>query len=644
LKRHARIVALALILLASLPPCALAQTPPAKPKKPATTTVAPPRVELDPLAEIQRNVAISLLTSLADEARSFRDPVLRARVQVKAADALWETDVERARALFRRAWEAASTADDESQRRFDEELRARRAARGGGAMALNIRLTNLRGEVLRLAARRELALGEEFLTQMDEARKQESSTTTTTTPAGQQASAPPPPPPTRALSETPAAVRKRLDLAEQVLADGDAERALQFADPALTSANLHTLSFLAKLRVKNPSAADQRYAALLGGAANDPASDANTASLLTSYLFTPHLYVTFNTSGGSNQMQTGDPITPPASSTPQLRAAFFQTAAAILLRPLPPPEQDRTSAGRAGTYMVIARLLPLFEQHAPAHAPALQSKLAALQSDTPERNRQPDNRALTNGLVPEDSAGDRVQEQLDRLEQAKTPAERDDIYVNAALNAVNQKDARAGELADKIEDLDLRKQVRAFIAFDALRKATREKDGAEVLRRARAVELTPIQRTWGITEAARMLRETDAGRAIEALDDALVEARRIDQAAPERARALVAIVTQLFRLDKGRAWEAMSEMVKAANAAEGFTGSDGELPSTIESKNMIVTTSSYAETFDLRGIFNALANDDLNRAVSIAKTLNGESARATATLAVATAILDKKRK
>jgi hypothetical protein len=74
----------------------------AQPKKSKTNNE-----EADAEAAQQRTVAISLVTSLADEARSFKDQTRRARVQARAADVLWDTDPERARELFRRAWEAA---------------------------------------------------------------------------------------------------------------------------------------------------------------------------------------------------------------------------------------------------------------------------------------------------------------------------------------------------------------------------------------------------------------------------------------------------------------------------------------------------------------------------------------------------------
>src|SRR5262245_3175614 len=84
-----------------------------------------PNTEEDADAAQQRTVAISLVSTLADEAGSFKDQTRRARVQARAADVLWDSDPERARELFRRAWEAAEIVDAEKQaeerRRLESE-------------------------------------------------------------------------------------------------------------------------------------------------------------------------------------------------------------------------------------------------------------------------------------------------------------------------------------------------------------------------------------------------------------------------------------------------------------------------------------------------------------------------------------------
>jgi hypothetical protein len=50
------------------------------------------------------------------------------------------------------------------------------------------------------------------------------------------------------------------------------------------------------------------------------------------------------------------------------------------------------------------------------------------------------------------------------------------------------------------------------------------------------------------------------------------------------------------------------------------------------------------ESFDLSGLFTALAQEDLNRAVDPLRGFTGESPRSVAVLAVARTVLDKKRK
>jgi hypothetical protein len=91
------------------------------------------RPDDDPLAAQRSATAASLLTSLADKARSFRDMTLRARAQARAADALWELDAELARTFFRRAWADADATDREIARKREEDRKAQLAS-GGVAM------------------------------------------------------------------------------------------------------------------------------------------------------------------------------------------------------------------------------------------------------------------------------------------------------------------------------------------------------------------------------------------------------------------------------------------------------------------------------------------------------------------------------
>jgi hypothetical protein len=621
--------------LVALPALAIAQTPSGKtatPQKAAKNEkgAKPTRERPDPLASQRRATAITLATSLADEARSFHDEQLRARVQMRAADALWESDMEQARALFRRAWDSADAADRESFRLYEEKLRAEkeRGTWAGSGPA------NLRGEVLRLVARRDRALGEEFLAKLAEAKEQENQNLTITTSNA-------PAQPTTDPEKPPFAIAQRLLLAREFLEDGDTERALQVADKALDLVTTRGINFLSMLREKDQAAADKRFAAMFQRSAADPSSDATHVSVLSSYVFTPFMTIVVRGNGQNHTSQERDRIVAPNIS-PELRAAFLRSAAQILLRPIPTPDQDRTIAGRGGLYFTIARLLPLFDQYASEASTDLRAQMGALAPDAPERFRTGTDKMLTRGLVPEETQRDEGQEALENAGRAATPAERDLSFARAAMVAARKGDASARDLVDKIQDSELRQSARAFIDFSLVSRAIDRKDAQEALRLARTGELTSLQRVWALTGIARFVKNTDAKSAGEILDEAAVEARRIGGTDADRTRALLGVATRMYEVDRTRSWEIVAEAVKAANAATGFTGSDAEIVSRFKTARGTSTTNMTVESFNLDGIFGLLARDDLFRAVELAKTFTGEAPRATATLAIIRAILNRK--
>ena len=617
----------ALFCLVTLPSLVNAQTPTAKDatqiKAASSKKASASRAEVDPLAEQRRITALSLLKSLADEAKGYRDQTLRARVLSRAADALWDSEQDRARTLFESAWDAAEEADAESARKLEEDIRRQEQTTGSVAVTPP---PSVRNEVLRLASRRDRALGEEFLKKMEESKEREAANSS--------------------LGRDPwmskPSQAQRLSLATQLLQDGDTEHALQYADPALTSVTVETINFLSALREKDAAAADKRFVALLQLAAVDPQSDANTVSGLSSYVFTPFLYITFERRGGANQMARRGP-TPAPDIPADLRKAFFQVAAQILLRPLPPPDQDTTSSGRIGKYMVIKRLLPLFERYAPDHFAELGTMMAALSTDAPDRMRTGENRAVNRGITPEDNSRDRMEGFQDRIDRAANSAERDAIYADMASALAGANDARGRDLVDKIEDSDLRRQTRAFVDFEYLNNALQKKDTQEALRIARSGELTHLQRVWGFTQAARQLLKSERARAIDILEEATAEARRIAASEMERPRALIAITSVLIEADAARAWDLISEVVKAANSSDGYTGDDARMTSSLRFKNGVVVNSANVPDFDLLGLFRSLAKYDLYRAIEAAKNFTGEAPRANATLAIARAVLEEKQ-
>jgi hypothetical protein len=608
-----RAIALSLCFsLSALP--ALTQT-----KKAKTNTE-----EADAEAAQQRTIAISLVTTLADEARSFKDQTRRARVQARAADVLWDTDPERARELFRRAWEAAEIVDTEAAKKRAEEMK-RLESEGGPVVVRGG--PDLRSEVLRLVAKRDRKLGEEFLKALDEAAEK-----ARTEAAADQ----------RRNAGMRMGASQRLQLARRLVEDGEVERALEFATPSLDSVNVDSIYFLSALREKNAQLADAAFTNLLARAARDPNSDANTVSGLSSYLFTPFLYVTFDRDGGANQnRQRGPTPAPPPNSA--LLNSFLKLGFQILMQPLAAPDQDRTTSGQTGKYLVIKRLLPIFEQFAPDLAPGLRTQMTALASYVPSTFQQGENRAVTVGLQPESSEGDPYQRMQERLDRAGKSEDRDAIYADYAVVFAGDGDPRARDLVDKIENTELRKSVKAYTDFQLVQFAIQKKDVTEAARLVKNGDLTSIQKVWALTSAAKLVMAAERSRATDMLEEALTESRRISGSDPDCARALTAVAVGFGEIDRVRAWEILGEVVKAANGAEDYTGEDSRISSRLQTKFMVVMTNSTSEDFDLLAVFRHLARADLLRAVQLAKTFTGEAPRAVATLAIARSVLEKRK-
>lgn len=616
-----RIVPVALFLLASVS-LANAQTTKKPTNAPAESKTAA-LTEAEQKLRARRAQARSLLIALASDARTFSDQTLRARSLARIADALWTVDADQGRLLFRKAWEAAEIADQESDRKLQEEVQQQKSRTGGGfAVSLP---TSVRREVLRLAARHDRALGEELLDKLQTQKTEAANTATQLRP-----------------ERTPEAVVQRLSVARELLQAGELERALQFADPALTTASMESLRFLSFLREKNAAAADQRYASLLASSANNPQSDANTVSLLSSYIFTPHLYIIF-TPNGTNSSQTSATAAP-IEVSPELRNAFFHSAASILLRPLPPPGQDQTSSGIEGKYMVLKRLLPIFEQSAPAEmTESLRAQLNTLTAMVPENARNNNEEMINRGVRPEKPDAEREQTLLNRIDRAKTSAERDSLYILLAFAVSRRGEMRARDYVAKVEDSETRKQLQAFIDPSLAAFAVQKKLTDQALELTQKGELSHLQKVWVLTECAEILNETNKEKAAELVEAAAAEARRIDVSDPGRAQGLIAVANALKVVDVTRVWDATFEAVKAANSAEGFTGEDGELILKFQSKSQSSINSNDIPEFDLDGIFRDLADRDYEKAVDLARGFEREGPRAIATIAIARGILAPKK-
>ena len=597
------------------------QPPAQKTKAPlknvSTKEKADAKLETERIRKERQAQARSLLISLASDARSFRDQALRARSLARIADALWDIDAEEGRTLFRKAWEAAEVAVRENNERLNIQ---------NGVVSLNPEEVNpatlssivsnpdLRKEVLRLVAPHDRMLSEEFLEKLKENHSESKFENTSL-----------------GWWDLPDASQQRLSLAENLLRTGNIERALQLADGVIGTVTISTLDFLTLLREKDSTAADQRYAAMLVSTANNMAADANTISLLSSHIFTPHSYVIFNPDGSASY--SAAPVTSPANVSAQLRLAFFRTAGTVLLGPQPSPEEDRSTTGIAGKYMVVKRLLPLFEQYAPREmVESMRAQFEVLNSLVSDSVRRGE-------ITSEEPIADRESALLDEIERAGSSDERDQLYFKLALLALKQDDLKARDYVSNIEESEFRKQAQGWVDWSLAAGAVQKKNADLALELNRIGELTHIQRVWVLTQTAKLLVKTDRVKASSLIDAATAEARRIDGGDLDRPRALLAIANALRVMEPSRVSEAIFDAVKAANSTEGFTGEGGSITQMMKSNGQISVNPLNVPDFDIEGLFAALANEDYERAVQLARGFQGEAARANATIAIARAVL-----
>src|SRR4029078_10958821 len=246
---------------------------------------------------------IARLSALATDAQTF-DPALRSHIQTQVANLVWNFDRSFARDLFLKAWEAAESADREAaeKQQSDEFSNPREARR----------------EVISAVWQRDHNLGEELLAKLIKHEKEDNES---------------------ANSSSTAQVRKvsvdeleRLNVATQLLEDGDPAEVAKFAGDVLNRAVIPSLRFLSKLREKNATAADELYVSLLSRVVSDPAADANTVSLLSSYVFNPYVYVTIGSNGFPKIVQsTGE--TGSAVVSPRIRSMFLYSGAQGVFKP-----------------------------------------------------------------------------------------------------------------------------------------------------------------------------------------------------------------------------------------------------------------------------------------------------------------------
>lgn len=593
----------------------------------------------------RRAEAVALLNEAAASARLFDDLFYRARVQALAADALWDADERDARALFRRAWDSAAASD-----KAEREEAANQA--GAASITSQPLITEARDEVFLKAAARDTSLAEVFLKELAKETTEDKSNAQSRQPSTGR----------NPWHELGGIDAERLAYAFELLAQGDSNSAAQLASPLISrgiSADL--VAFIIRLRERNASAADRLYRQLLLQARTDAGADANSLLLLSAPLVSPTRLVVVD-ERGSLQFR---PLPRSAAELPEqppfgqdMRQAFYQTFAQLLLRPLTQRAGAVQTQQSFALYIAIGRLLPFFEREAAQYAPELRARERALAEalDAGRRDQLAAHFDPTRATA-ESAGGDPLRVSYEQLARATGVEVRDPILARIVRAAARKRLwDRARRAASEIENQDTRRAALSFVAVSQISDLARayaedqEYDYEGIIKFLNGADVPPLAQAWGLTEAALIAaRHTEKTRPeLIILDEAERFAARTEAKTKERVAAYAIIARAAARLEEQRAWRLLSEVVKAANAVEDFAGDEISLDirATAGEPTPAAPDNDFSvrsEAFRFDQIFATMARLDMTKTAAEARTLTGRVPQAFAYIAIARTVLDNNK-
>lgn len=563
-----------------------------------------------------------LVDSLAD----------RAEIQAEAAYELWPADRNRARVIFRMAWDAASTADKESLK-----IQAESKARDPQA---STHLSFVRGYVLENTAARDRALADEFLS--DYASDPAAQTDRIEVDASD----------TDPWGKLSPEAAQRFNLAFNLLENGEPAQAIQIASPAfLERFNWRQIYFVSELWKVDPVNASRLYIQLIEQARRDPATGANDVLLLSTPVVSPGFMFVVDDQGGVRTRVLGS--SKPIPIAPGVRQDFLNVAAEILMRPIMPETDEGRSPGAYASYYAGERLLPYFDREAPQFSGPVRLRNSSLANEIGAAWTGNLDQRLVKGEYPVNRQGDPLRNQLDELEEITDTGERDRILMEIVVIAANRLMwDRAKENADKINNQTSRRSAFSYIQLCQiadLTRAAKEDREADYLGFAsfvRKADVPPVVTAWGLAQTALIANRLNHKTAATALfNEASICAGKTEAGTYQRIAAYAMLANLLLQHEQKQAWFSVPEIIQAVNSLgeyssdRDFHGVFPDLSSSLRYNDAFLGSLGI---FQLDYLFAALANLDFDRAADFARGFGTRMARIEAVMAVARVELDRK--
>jgi hypothetical protein len=525
----------------------------------------------------------ALLVHLADQARTSDDLVFSVQAQVRAATLLWPYESDRARAMFRQAFESLTTGDVERSENNQRGLSTSRTR------------LQLRAELLNQIAARDPEFVEELARRLVLPLE-----------AGRDAGVGEPDG-TTATQRLDVAKRELFVSVALQIVELDPNRAMTLGQLSLGAGPDEVSPFISPnfpRLLMLLGGVDRSLARLLFSSAVDRIERSPLCALadleaLSSYLASQgnsasdsvgkketerFLRLAFSRIMRYRERSSGEPAAQPPGATPRL---------------------DDKSA----IYFIGRQLTEFFARYFPERLTQLKSRIADLtDATTPERMVES---APFEALGPADVAR--------QARETTEATERDALYARAALSWLAQGETtEAQAAAQRIASVVTRDRVLTQIA----RRRTLEGRIEEAVAIAHRIEDRNTRLSVLVTSALASLARHDRTRAAELLTETENEALKAEPSA-ERAQTLLAVANSFTTFDTVRAFEVMQSAIKGLNQVLLAADSSSPPP---------VNDNLYRR--GLEGTLSSLARADFDRALLLAQQLNSKDASIIAQLAV----------
>lgn len=552
-------------------------------------------------AQLQNSRITSLLEQLADQSRASENLAFATRAQSQAATLLWPHDPERARSIYRRAFQTLTDSPGPSNQ-LDRANRSRTF--DSVLVSASAQKRQLRGELLNQIAARDPELAEELargLAESIESSKNVCDDCLSDSGSLSRVSFGP----VAALTREDAERSEMLMSAALQIVERDPQQAMAFAQMSVAlgiSSNFARL--LTLMRTVDAERADLLFSNAVTRLEHSSRVDLTGVHTLGSYVLA---------------------VVNSAAKQPLSRALvvrFLNLAFAQIAGRAGSSPRNTSRDESAALYFIERQLTDLFARYLPDR----QAQLQRYVSDQADGGLN--DQAIDPGELAVREPGDIARDAI----EATNALERDSLYAGAALGWLaqgNVKEAQAAAL--KISD----DRTRDRVLVQIVRRHSSEKRVEDAIGLARRIADAPARADLLVMLSSVLFASKDGARAVELLSEA--ETASLKTAASiERARSLVKIAGGFSAFDTLRGFEALQSAVKTINDISKQQESSKVEPAAASTRatagQAFTLEELYAASFERT--LAALARADFDRALSLAQQLAGEEASVIAQLAV----------